>query len=376
MSSLPNSAADPSAVIGDAYQRIAPYFARSETRARASSYLVGLLSATERKNGWQLAEFSGEAHPRGIQRLLDEAEWDVDVVRDALRQYVVEHLGQPGGVLIVDETGFLKKGTKSAGVARQYSGTAGRRENQQIGVFVAYASESGCAFIDRELYVPQEWLRDPARCREAGIPATRAFATKPQLAQQMLARAFAAAVPARWVVGDCVYGAEELRQWLQAEGQAYVFAVTSTHAIWEQGQQLSVVELVERHPELGWVRWSAGEGSQGPRRYDWAWMRLPYTSAPGMAHWLLIRRSLSLPEEYAYYRVYGPEATALPELVAVAGQRWPIEAAFEEAKGEVGLDHYEVRLWLAWYRHITLALLAHAALVVARNVSATAKKGT
>lgn len=361
------------APIEAAYQRIAPCFGRSETRARSRRYLAGLLSRTERKNGWQLAEQSGERHPRGVQRLLDEAEWDTEEVRNAVRRYVVDQLGQPNGILIVDETGFLKKGTKSAGVARQYSGTAGRRENQQIGVFLAYASEAGCAFVDRELYVPQEWVDAPARCQEAGIPPDRLFATKPQLAQQMLERAFAAAVPARWVVGDCIYGAEELRHWLEARGQAYLFAVTSTHAIWEQGEQIGAADLVARHPELGWVRWSAGAGSQGPRRYDWAWMRLPYASAPGMAHWVLIRQSLSFPEEYAYYRVYAPEATSLPELIAVAGQRWQIEVAFEGAKGEVGLDHYEVRLWQAWYRHITLAMLAHAALVVAR--SATAKRG-
>jgi SRSO17 transposase len=284
-------------------------------------------------------------------------------------------LGQPSGVLMVDETGFLKKGTKSAGVARQYSGTAGRRENQQIGVFLAYASAAGCAFIDRELYIPQEWLDTPARCQEAGIPATRRFATKPQLARQMLARAFAAAVPARWVVGDGIYGAEEVRRWLEVEEHAYVLAVTSTHTLWEQGESHTVAEVVKRHPDLGWVRLSAGEGSQGPRRYDWAWMRLPYTCPPGRARWLLIRRSLSLPEEYAYYRVSGPETTTLPELVVVAGQRWRIEAAFEDAKGEVGLDHYEVRLWPAWYRHITLALLAHALLVLARSATATTKKG-
>jgi SRSO17 transposase len=364
---------DLSAPLEDAYRRIAPCFGRSETRARSRRYLAGLLSTTERKNGWQLAEASGERHPRGVQRLLDEAEWDAEDVRDAVRRFVVDHLGQSNGLLIVDETGFLKKGTKSAGVARQYSGTAGRRENQQVGVFLAYASEAGCALIDRELYVPQEWFDTPARCQEAGIPPTRRFATKPQLAQQVLTRAFAAAVPAQWVVGDCIYGSEGLRHWLEAQGQAYVFAVTSTHAIWEQGEQIGAADLVVRHPELGWVRWSAGAGSQGPRRYDWAWMRLPYTSAPGMAHWLLIRRSLSLPEEYAYYRVYGPEATSLPELVAVAGQRWQIEVAFEGAKGEVGLDEYEVRLAQAWYRHITLALLAYATLVVAR--SAAPKRG-
>jgi SRSO17 transposase len=326
----------------------------------------------QRKNGWQLAEASGELHPRGIQRLLDEADWDAEAVRDELRRYVLDYLEASDGILIVDETGFLKKGAKSAGVARQYSGTAGRRENQQIGVFLAFASEQDCALIDRDLYVPQEWFDAPARCQEAGIPSTRAFATKPQLAQQMLARAFAAGVPAQWVVGDCIYGSEELRHWLEAQRQAYLFAVTSTHAIWEQGEQFGAADLVARHPELGWVRWSAGEGSQGPRRYDWAWMRLPYTSAPTMTHWLLIRRSLSLPEEYAYYRGYGPESTSLPELVAVAGRRWQIEVAFEGAKGEVGLDEYEVRLAQAWYRHITLAMLAYAALVVARRT--TAKK--
>lgn len=364
---------DLNAPIEEAYRRIAPCFERSETRARSRRYLAGLLSRTERKNGWQLAEQSGERHPRGVQRLLDEAEWNVEEVRDELQRYVVDHLGQPGGILIVDETGFLKKGSKSAGVARQYSGTAGRQENQQVGVFVAYASEAGCAFIDRELYVPQEWFDAPARCQEAGIPKTCTFATKPQLAQQMLARAFAAAVPAAWVVGDCIYGSEDLRHWLEAQEQAYLFALPSTHAIWEQGEQIGAADLVAQHPELGWVRWSAGEGSQGPRRYDWAWVRLPYTAAAGMAHWLLIRRSLSLPEEYAYYRSYGPEMTSLPELIAVAGQRWQIEVAFEGAKGEVGLDEYEVRLAQAWYRHITLALLAYAALVVAR--SATPKKG-
>jgi SRSO17 transposase len=373
MATLSSTTSDFTALLDDAYRRIAPCFGRSETRARSRRYLAGLLSRTERKNGWQLAEASGERHPRGVQRLLDEAEWDADEVRDEVRRYVVDYLGQPGGILIVDETGFLKKGAESAGVARQYSGTAGRRENQQVGVFVAYASEAGCAFIDRELYVPQEWFDDPARCVEAGISPTRTFATKPQLAQQMLARAFAAAVPVQWVVGDCIYGSEDLRHWLEAQEQAYVFAVTSTHAVWEQGEQVCAAALVAQHPELGWVRWSAGEGSQGPRRYDWAWMRLPYTAAAGMAHWLLIRRSLSLPEEYAYYRVYGPETSSLPELIAVAGQRWQIEVAFEGAKGEVGLDEYEVRLAQAWYRHITLALLAYAALVVAR--SATAKKG-
>ncbi len=346
------------------HARIAAHFRRAEARERAKRYLVGLLDRIERKNGWQLAEHLGEGGPQGVQRLLNAAEWDVDAVRDDLRGYVSEQLGDPGGVLIVDETGFLKKGTKSVGVQRQYSGTAGRIENCQIGVFLAYATAKGRAFLDRELYLPREWVHDPARRAEAGVPVAVAFATKPALAQQMLARAFAAGILAAWVTGDEIYGDDsDLRRWLEAEGHAYVLAVSANHALWRDGVLERADTLVAALPTAAWASVSAGEGSQGERLYDWACLRLPYPTAGGQAQWLLARRSLSDPTELAYYRAFGPDEA---ELVRAAGMRWAVEEGFEEAKGVVGLDQYEVRKWTAWYRHITLALLAHAYLAVLR----------
>jgi SRSO17 transposase len=359
-------AANPQSVVDVVHAHIAPRFRRAEARARARRYLAGLLAPLERKNGWQLAEHLGETGPQGVQRLLNAADWDADVVRDDLRALVVESLGEPDGVLVLDETGFLKKGTKSVGVARQYSGTAGRRENQQIGVFLLYASARGAAFIDRALYLPGVWAGDAARRAAAGVPEAVAFATKGELAAAMLARAFAAGVPAAWVVGDAVYGHDELRRWLEEQGRSYVLAVPATHGLWAAARQVEARALAAELPEEAWTLLSAGEGSQGPRLYDWACFALPYEVAPGMAHWLLVRRSRSDPTERAYYRVYGPVDTTVESMVRVAGQRWCIEAAFEAAKGLVGLDQYEVRGWTAWHRHITLALLAHAALVLAR----------
>jgi SRSO17 transposase len=353
--------------LDEVHGRIAGYFHRREMRERVRRYLDGLLAHVERKNSWQLAEAFGEAGPQGVQRLFTDADWDAEAVRDALRTYVVEQLGDAdSGVVVVDETGFLKKGTKSAGVARQYSGTAGRRENQQIGVFLLYASDRGAAFIDRALYLPDEWMGDAERREEAHIPAGVGFATKGEIARELLARAFAAGVPAQWVVGDTVYSADELRRWLEGQGRHYVLAVPQTHAIWTRGQQRTVERLVADLPAAAWTRLSAGEGSQGPRWYDWACLALPYAGAAGSAHWLLARRSLSDPTKLAYYRVYGPVETPVTEMVRVAGRRWTIEEGFEQAKGEVGLDQYEVRRYDAWYRYVTLALLAHAALDVTR----------
>jgi SRSO17 transposase len=360
---------------GDVHARIAGRFVRAEVRARAGRYLAGLLSPVERKNGWQLAEHLGEAGPQGVQRLLNAAGWDADLVRDDLRAFVVETLGAPDALLIVDETGFLKKGTKSAGVARQYSGTAGRRENCQVGVFLAYASAKGCAFLDRALYLPETWAEDAARRDEAGIPTAVGFASKPELARAMLTRAFAAGVPAAWVVGDTVYGGDELRSWPEAQGKAYVLAVPCTHLVWTEGRRAGAQVLAARLPVEAWGCLSAGEGSQGPRRYDWACLALPYAAADGMGHWLLLRRSRSEPTELAYYRVYAPAQTPVGAMVRAAGGRWAIEVAFEEAKGRVGLDHYEVRRYQAWHRHITLALLAHAWLVATRAVMADGEKG-
>jgi SRSO17 transposase len=356
--------------------RIAHRFRRAEARGRAKRYLAGLLDRIDRKNGWQLAEHLGEPGPQGVQRLLNAADWDVEAVRDDLRAYVTEHLGDPGGVLIVDETGFLKKGTKSVGVQRQYSGTAGRIENCQIGVFLGYASSQGRAFLDRELYLPQEWARDPARRSEAGVPPEVTFATKPALAQRLLARAFAAGVPAGWVSGDEIYGDDgALRRWLEAGNHPYVLAVSSHHPVWQTGTQARAAQLIAALPPEAWAPLSAGTGSQGERLYDWACVQAPYECAPGMAQWLLARRSLSDPTERAYYRVFGQADTPVAEMVRVAGMRWAIEASFEDAKGAVGLDHYEVRKWTAWYRHVTLALLAHAYLEVTRLQATAGQKG-
>jgi SRSO17 transposase len=359
------------------HDRIAPRFARPEVRARAGKVLAGLLDPLERRNGWQLAEALGERSPDGVQRLLRTARWDAEAVRDDLRAYVIEHLGDAEAILVIDETGFLKKGTKSAGVARQYSGAAGRIENCQIGVFLAYASPRGHAFLDRALYLPKAWAADATRREEAGIPPEVRFATKGDLAQAMLARAFAADVPAAWVTGDEVYGNDgELRRWLEAEHRSYVLAVACSHPVWQAGVQVRVDALVETIPREGWQRLDVGAGSKGPRLYDWACGRVPYLTADGWAQWVLIRRSVAKPEELAFYRAFGRAETAVAELARVAGTRWVIEEGFERAKGEVGLDQYEVRRWDAWHRHITLCLLAHAFLEVTQTAAhASAKKG-
>jgi SRSO17 transposase len=352
------------------HERIAPHFRRPEVRARAGRYLAGLLAPVERRNGWQLAEQLGERNPDGVQRLLRTARWDAEAVRDDLRAYVVEHLGDPAAVLAIDETGFLKKGTKSVGVARQYSGTAGRIENCQIGVFLAYASPRGRAFLDRALYLPKVWAENVGRREAAGVPHDVRFATKGELAQVMLARAFAAEVPAAWVTGDEIYGNDgQLRRWLEAQNRPYVLAVARSHSVWQDGVQVRVDALVERIPEAGWQRIDVGAGSKGPRVYDWACGRLPYETAERWAPWLLIRRSVSHPEEVAFYRAFAPCNVTVEELARVAGTRWTIEEGFQRAK-EIGLDQYEVRRWAGWHRHITLCLLAQAFLEVTRAAEA------
>jgi SRSO17 transposase len=355
------------AYLADIERRVAPYFERAEPRQRAMAYLRGLLSPVERKNSWQLAEVSGDATPYGLQHLLRRARWDPDAVRDELRRYLREHLGDAHAVLVIDETGFLKKGQYSAGVARQYSGTAGRIENSQIGVFLAYASRHGQALLDRELYLPREWTDAPGRCRQAGIPAERRFATKPQLATAMLQRALAAGVPARWVTGDSVYGDDRrLRMWLESHPQAYVLAVSGKEYVWLDWHQRQVKTVLAALPEDGWHRLSAGEGSKGPRWYDWRWLPLAEPLEPGWCRRLLVRRSLSERRELQAYVVFAPQDTPLAEVVRVAGTRWTIESCFEAAKSEVGLDHYEVRSWTGWYRHITLAMWALALLTALR----------
>ena len=344
--------------------RLGPRFGRVEPRRRLAAYLKGLLAPVERKNGWQLAEVAGDRTPDGVQEFLSRVRWDADAVRDDLLAYVGAHLGDPGGVLVLDETGFLKKGTKSAGVQRQYSGTAGRIENCQIGVFLGYASRYGRALIDRALYLPEGWAEDRARRVGAKIPDGVAFATKPKLGLAMLERAHAAGLPCAWVAADSVYGADSaLRRWLQAHGLGYVLAVT-------KAQRLGLARVEDRVTELpatAWLRLSAGDGAKGPRRYDWAYLPYGSDAAPGWEKGLLIRRSLAEPGKLAFYLTHAAHGMALADLVQIAGTRWTIEACFEAAKGEVGLDQYEVRSWTGWHRHVTLAMLAHAYLAVLRK---------
>ena len=351
--------------------RLAPHFGRAELREHARAYVRGLLSGAERKNGWQLAEEAGHATPYGLQHLLGRAGWDADAVRDELRGYVREHLGDAAGVLVVDETGFLKKGAHSVGVKRQYSGTAGRIENCQVGVFLAYATERGHAFLDRELYLPTEWADNRERREQARVPAAVAFATKPELAQRMLERTLDAGVPAAWVVADAVYGdSRRLGMMLEDREQPYVLALSGKAYVWAEFQQLRVGDVLDalRHdPAARWRRLSAGDGAKGPRRYDWCRLPLNPPLQDGFARWLLVRRSLDDPDELTAYTVFAPAGTALAALARVAGSRWQVEIRFEEAKGEVGLDEYEVRSWHGWYRHITLALVAHAVLAIMRS---------
>lgn len=347
-------------------ESIGHHFPRSEPRQRALAYLKGLLSPVERKNSWQIAEQAGDPAPYAIQHLLGRAQWSADAVRDDLRSYVIKHLADSDGVLILDETGFIKKGNMSAGVARQYSGTAGRVENCQIGVFLVYASIKGRTFLDRELYLPKAWTDDAERCKAAAIPEDVKFATKLELGRRMLQRVFAAGVKAKWVCGDSVYGNDsQMRSWLDQRRQAYVLGVTAQLRLWTGKQRQWASEVVRSWPKGKWRQLSCGAGSKGERVYEWARMVIR-KGDNGWQRWLLARRSLSDPGEVSYYVVGGPRQTRIEEMARVAGRRWAIEESFETAKGEVGLDHYEVRSWVGWYRHITLAMLGHAYLTVMR----------
>lgn len=357
-------------------ERIGPRFLRSEPRRQALAYLEGLLSPVERKNSWQLAEQAGEPGPHRFQHLLGRAVWEADEVRDDLQAYGREHLSDPEGVLIVDETGFLKKGEHSAGVQRQYSGTAGRIENCQIGVFLAYYGARGSAFLDRALYVPAEWAEDQQRRGAAGVPEEIRFATKPVLARQMIERALANGLPARWVSGDAVYGNDgKLRLWLEEKHMGHVLGVSGNHFVTIGWQQHKVSAVAAQFLPEDWSRLSAGQGSKGPRWYDWAAVETN-SLLEGWVRWLLVRRSVDNTQERAYYRVFAPVGTRLEAMVAVAGKRWAVEECFAAAKGECGLDQYEVRSWTGWHRHVTLALLAHAYLTVVRaqTIGKTLKK--
>jgi SRSO17 transposase len=358
--------------------RLDGLFYRTDSRAHARHYVRGLISPLERKNGWTIAEYSGAPEPKALQRLLNLSPWDADEARDLVRLYAMEHFADPRGVLIADPTGFAKKGTKSAGVQRQYSGTLGRIDNCQIGVFLAYVNTAGDrVLIDRELYMPEEsWCADPDRRAEAGVPEEVTFATRPRQVQDMVGRAVAAGVPFVWFAADEEFGQNPgLRSYLEAEGIAYAMAVpkntdTVTGNITTKAGVTTLVEQVAaRLKPHDWSRRSCGIGTKGFRVYDWALVNAGDDAGDG--HQYVVRRNIA-DGELAYFHCYNPRGELLTELVRVIGTRWPIEECFEAAKNEAGLDNYQVRLYHAWYRHITLAMLAMAFLAVMRHKS---KKG-
>nr|WP_107093858.1 IS701 family transposase [Streptomyces sp. AS58] len=358
----------------DLFLTIGHRFGRVELRRRMRDYVRGLLAPVARKNSWQLAEQAGHSTPDGLQHLLAGSKWEPDDIRDDLQEYVAGKLGEAGGVLIIDDTGFIKKGTTSAGVQRQYSGTAGRTENCQIGVFAAYATARGRALVDRELYLPKSWTEDRERCRTARVPDEREFATKGELARHMVLRALASPLPIAWVTADSAYGQDNrFRRLLEQSGVGYVLAVPKS----QFSVGCSRIEgLFAQSPDEAWEKISCGDGAKGPRVYHWAAVRLPAVAEfdyqgefPHRMRWALARRSISKPDEIAYYLAYAPLQVTVQELVRVAGARWAIEECFQAAKNECGLDQYEVRRYVGWYRHITLAMLAHAFLAATAHQS-------
>jgi len=380
------------------HARFASLFGRSEPREQAAKYLRGLLArSVQRKNGWQMAEAVGDAIPDPMQRLLYRTLWDADAARDRLQDYIAETFGDPQALVVLDETGFLKKGTHSVGVQRQYTGTAGKIENAQVGVFLAYASPRGHVLLDRRLYLPRSWAEDAERREGAGVPEGVTFQTKPQLAGAMLEHLWARGLPMGWVAGDEVYGNDApLRERIAAHGYRYVLSVSSLQRVWTtrpaveptgrprlrarlaagEPPALAVADVVALWPAGCWQRLAVGQGEQGERLYDWGAQRVVESrdDLPGREVWLLARRSVTDPQELAYYLAHAPAETPLAELARRAAQRYVVEQSLEEGKGETGLDEYEVRRWDSWHLHITLAMMALAFLSAVRSRE-TAKKG-
>ena len=349
---------------GALMDRVRPRFARFEPARHAAALVQGLLSGLPRKNCWTIAEHRGDARPDGLQHLLSRARWDAEVVRDDLRGYVVDAFADPSAVLIVDETGDVKKGALTVGTQRQYTGTAGRIENSQVAVYLTYAAPAGHALIDRALYLPESWTSQPDRLERAGVPADVEFATKPALAAGMIERALDAGVPAAFVAGDEVYGNDPaLRGMVAARGLGYVLAVASNRRVTtSDGVRRSVKDLAAGLPAGSWQRQSAGAGTKGHRFYSWALIQTLEPDLPGR-HWTMVRRNDST-GELAYYRCSAPAPVPLTTLVRVAGQRWKVEESFQTAKGQAGLDEHQVRTWTSWHRWTVLAMLAMAFLAV------------
>lgn len=343
-------------------ERIRGVFCSQSGRENARKYISGLLGSAERKNGWQLSETVGEKTPYALQQFVYRGNWSADDLRDELRGYVTESLGSKDGVLVVDETGFLKQGKKSCGVKRQYSGTAGRIANCQIGVFLTYASSAGYAVMDRRLYLPEEWTSDAERRKEAGIPEEVTFQTKPQMALEMIRDTHEAGVPFAWVTGDSVYGDyRDIREYCESIGKSYVLCVSGKESLWIGFGQHRVSKLLASLEPERWQTFSCGDGSKGERIYDWQAIALNCSSHADTLRCLLVRRNQTTGELRGYVCCAAKTVT-LAELVRIAGMRWTVESSFAEMKSEVGLDQYEVRSYHGWYKHITLSCLAHALL--------------
>jgi SRSO17 transposase len=377
------------------HARFADLFERSESREQAKKYLRGLLAQADRKNSWQVAEAVGDRIPDRMQRLLYRVPWDADAARDRLQRCVIETFGDNEGIGVVDETSFLKKGTHSVGVARQYLGAAGKLENGQVATVLSYAAQGAHVFLDRRLYLPEEWVWNRQRRAEARVPQEVRFETKPEQAIAMLMHAWEQGVPMRWVTGDEVYGdSPRLRETIQAHGRFYVLAVSANTRVWSERPEVEepqeqtggrprvaprvvqgapkatmVSEVVANLPAHAWKRLAVMQGEKGAIEYHWARTRVVESRdrLPGPDVWLLARRSLSDPKQLAYYLAYVPARTSLETKVRVASSRYTVEQCIEEAKGETGLDEYEVRFWHSWYRHITLSMMAHAWLASIRQ---------
>ncbi len=355
----------------EAKRRMRPLFAQGRSAENAGLYLDGLLGDERRKTGWMRAEAAGDPGPWRQQALLGRDRWDAEALRDLVRDYVIEHLADADAVLVVDETGFLKQGKASCGVSRQYTGSAGKVTNCQIGVFATYVSRHGHAFIDRALYLPKSWTDDPARLKATYVPSSVAFATKPQLAATMIARAIAAAVPFRWVAGDTVYGVGDIERDLRRAGKGYVLGVDASHVFRSWGKPRIIAgtaaAIAEALTASDWVRLSAGPGTKGPRLHEWCYLQLADLEAEEFndehrglwTRGLLIRRHIA-DGDLAYFSTWCPAGTSIQTLVSVEGHRWAIEDSFETAKNEFGLDHHETRSWHGWHRHVSLVMLAFA----------------
>ena len=357
--------------------RMRPLFLQERMAASAGLFIDGLLGGERRKTGWSRAEAAGDPGPWRQQAILGRGRWEADGLRDIVRDYALETLADAGAVLVIDETGFLKQGKASCGVGRQYTGSAGKITNCQIGVFAAYVSRHGHAFVDRALYLPKAWTDDPARMNAAHVPEDVRFATKPKLAVAMIERAIAAEVPFAWVAADTVYGTGDVEMALRRSRKGYVLGTHANHPFHSWGKERLVsgtAEAIARDlPETAWTRSSAGEGTKGARLHDWHYLDLAdldarqFDGPPGpWTRGLLVRRSIA-DGSMAFFSTWCPLGTSLETLVAVEGRRWAIEDGFETAKNELGLDHHETRSWHGWHRHVSLVMMAFAMLAAVRH---------